>query len=259
MAKGKLSEIEKIDVTVEEKLKALYMLQGVDSEIDRIRTVRGELPLEVNDLEDVIVGLEERVKKHNDEITELEETISAKKNGMKDSAALIKKYESQQNKVRNNREYDSLTKEIEYQSLDIQLSEKRIKEYKVQIAGKKELIEQCEEELKDRNKILKVKKAELEDIIAETQKDEEALQKKSRQAEAIIETRLLSAYKRIRQNAKNGLAVVIVERDACGGCFNKIPPQRQLDIKLHKKILVCEHCGRILVDPAFEGAQKQKA
>jgi len=258
MAKAK-SNAEKIDVSVEEKLKALYTLQTIDSEIDRIRTIRGELPLEVNDLEDIVIGLEARIKKHNDEIAELEEQIAAKKNAMKDSAALIKKYESQQSKVRNNREYDSLTKEIEFQNLEIQLSEKRIKEFKVQIAGKKELIEQCEEELKDRNKILKAKKAELEDIIAETQKEEEALQKRSQQAENMIEDRLLNAYKRIRANAKNGLAVVVVERDACGGCFNKIPPQRQLDIKLHKKILVCEHCGRILVDPAFQGAEKQKA
>lgn len=258
MAKAK-SNAEKIDVSVEEKLKALYTLQTIDSEIDRIRTIRGELPLEVNDLEDIVIGLEARIKKHNDEIAELEEQIAAKKNAMKDSAALIKKYESQQSKVRNNREYDSLTKEIEFQNLEIQLSEKRIKEFKVQIAGKKELIEQCEEELKDRNKILKAKKAELEDIIAETQKEEEALQKRSQQAESMIEDRLLNAYKRIRANAKNGLAVVVVERDACGGCFNKIPPQRQLDIKLHKKILVCEHCGRILVDPAFQGAEKQKA
>ncbi|HEY6161970.1 MAG TPA: C4-type zinc ribbon domain-containing protein [Bacteroidia bacterium] len=252
MAKGKAATADKSDISVEEKLIALFQLQSIDSEIDRIKTVRGELPLEVNDLEDIVTGLETRIKKYNDEIEELEQSITDKKNTMKDANALIKKYEGQQSKVRNNREYDSLTKEIEFQTLEIQLSEKRIKEFKAQIQAKKELIEQSEEELKDRNKILKTKRTELEDIIAETQKEEDALVKKSKQAESIIEDRLLSAYKRIRANAKNGLAVVTVQRDACGGCFNKIPPQRQLDIRMHKKIIVCEHCGRILVDPSVD-------
>lgn len=252
MAKGKSSTIDKTDISVEEKLTALFQLQSIDSEIDRIKTVRGELPLEVNDLEDIVTGLETRIKKYNDEIAELEQGITDKKNTMKDANALIKKYETQQNKVRNNREYDSLTKEIEFQTLEIQLSEKRIKEYKAQIVSKKEMIEQSEEELKDRNKILKTKRAELEDIIAETQKEEDALIKRSKTAETIIEDRLVNAYKRIRSNAKNGLAVVTVQRDACGGCFNKIPPQRQLDIRMHKKIIVCEHCGRILVDPSVD-------
>jgi predicted nucleic acid-binding Zn-ribbon protein len=252
MAKGKAGANDKADISVEEKLTALFQLQSIDSEIDRIKTVRGELPLEVNDLEDIVTGLETRIKKYNDEIAELEQSITDKKNTMKEANVLIKKYESQQSKVRNNREYDSLTKEIEFQNLEIQLSEKRIKEFKAQIQAKKELIEQSEEELKDRAKILKGKRAELDDIIAETQKEEDALMKRSRQAEAVIEDRLLNAYKRIRANAKNGLAVVTVQRDACGGCFNKIPPQRQLDIRMHKKIIVCEHCGRILVDPSVD-------
>ena len=252
MAKVKSAPIDKTDISVEEKLVALFQLQTIDSEIDRIKTVRGELPLEVNDLEDIVTGLETRVKKYNDEIGELEQSITDKKNTMKDANALIKKYETQQNKVRNNREYDSITKEIEFQTLEIQLSEKRIKEYKAQIVAKKELIESSEEELKDRTKILKTKRTELDDIIAETQKEEDALIKRSKTAEAIIEDRLINAYKRIRANAKNGLAVVTVQRDACGGCFNKIPPQRQLDIRMHKKIIVCEHCGRILVDPTVD-------
>jgi len=236
------------DISVEEKLRALYELQVVDSKIDKIRTVRGELPLEVRDLEDIVAGLETRVNNMNEELKAMEEGISDKKNVMKDAAALIKKYESQQGKVRNNREYDAITKEIEFQNLEIQLAEKRIKEFKANIIAKKEIIEQSEEELKERQKDLKLKQKELADIVAETEKEEEALIKKSKASEAMIEDRLLNAYKRIRGNVMNGLGVVTVQRDACGGCFNKIPPQRQLDIRTHKKVIVCEHCGRILVD-----------
>ena len=236
------------DISVEEKLRALYELQVVDSKIDKIRTVRGELPLEVRDLEDIVAGLETRVNNMNDELKAMEEGITEKKNVMKDAAALIKKYEAQQGKVRNNREYDAITKEIEFQNLEIQLAEKRIKEYKANIAAKKEIIEQSEEELKERQKDLKLKQKELSEIVAETEKEEEALIKKSKASEAMIEDRLLNAYKRIRGNVMNGLGVVTVQRDACGGCFNKIPPQRQLDIRTHKKVIVCEHCGRILVD-----------
>jgi len=174
--------------------------------------------------------------------------INEKKNAMKDAALAIKKYEGQQGKVRNNREYDSITKEIEFQNLEIQLSEKRIKEFKAQIAAKKEIIENSRENFEERRKDLVHKKEELDEIVAETQKEEEGLLKKSKVSEAKIEARLLNAYKRIRSNARNGLAVVPVQRDACGGCFNKIPPQRQLDIRMHKKVIVCEHCGRILVD-----------
>ncbi len=241
----------KTDATVEEKLRALYDLQQIDSQIDKIRTVRGELPLEVQDLEDEIEGLETRINKQKDELKELEGSVSEKKNAIKDSQAAIKKYEEQQGKVRNNREYDSITKEIEFQNLEIQLSEKRIKEFKATIAGKSEVMDEAQNQLDERKKDLDAKKQELGEIVGETEKEEKDLVKKSEKAEKIIEDRLLAAYKRVRTNARNGLAVVTVERDACGGCFNKIPPQRQLDIKTHKKIIVCEHCGRILVDAAI--------
>jgi predicted nucleic acid-binding Zn-ribbon protein len=243
MSKAKTEEI-----SVEEKLKALFELQQIDSKIDKIRIVRGELPLEVRDLEDLVAGLETRINNYKDELKALEDSITEKKNVMKDAQALIKKYETQQGKVRNNREYDSITKEIEFQNLEIQLAEKRIKEYKANIVAKNEVLAQSEEDFKDREKDLKIKRKELDDIVAETEKEEQALLKKSKNSESIIEDRLLNAYKRIRENVLNGLGVVTVERDACGGCFNKIPPQRHLDIKTHKKVIVCEHCGRILVD-----------
>ncbi len=233
---------------VEEKLKALYELQIIDSKIDKIKTVRGELPLEVRDLEDLVAGLETRIEKFNTELQSFEDAIVEKRNVIKDAQALIKKYQTQQGKVRNNREYDSITKEIEFQNLEIQLAEKRIKEFKANIVAKKEIAEISEQELVDRKKDLKIKKKELDEIVEETEKEETALNKKSKAAESIIEERLLNAYKRIRSNVMNGLGVVTVERDACGGCFNRIPPQRHLDIKTHKKVIVCEHCGRILVD-----------
>jgi predicted nucleic acid-binding Zn-ribbon protein len=242
---------EKADIPVEEKLKALYELQQIDSQIDRIRTVRGELPLEVRDLEDEVAGLDTRANNLNEEIKTLEDGITEKKNVMKDAAAAIKKYEGQQGKVRNNREFDSLSKEIEFQNLEIQLSEKRIKEFKAQIAAKKEMIDGSQAALDERKNDLKLKREELEDIVSETKKEEDELLGRSKVAETKIEARLLNAYKRVRQNVRNGLAVVPVQRDACGGCFNKIPPQRQLDIRMHKKIIVCEHCGRILVDADF--------
>lgn len=254
MAKAKTEEI-----SVEEKLKALYELQQIDSKIDKIRVVRGELPLEVRDLEDLVAGLETRINNFNEELKSLEDAIAEKKNAMKDAQALIKKYEAQQNKVRNNREYDSITKEIEFQNLEIQLAEKRIKEYKANIAAKKEVVEKAEEDFKDRQKDLKIKKKELNDIVEETEKEEQSLLKKSKSSESIIEERLLNAYKRIRSNVMNGLGVVTVERDACGGCFNKIPPQRHLDIRMHKKVIVCEHCGRILVDAAILTGKPVKA
>ncbi|HEU4717580.1 MAG TPA: C4-type zinc ribbon domain-containing protein [Bacteroidia bacterium] len=256
---------DKNEVPVEEKLRAIYTLQQIDSQIDRIRTVRGELPLEVRDLEDEVTGLETRLNNLNDEMKALEDSITEKKNAMKDAAAQIKKYEGQQGKVRNNREFDSLSKEIEFQNLEIQLAEKRIKEFKAQIVAKKELIDASAGILEERKNDLKMKKDELEDIVSETRKEEDDLLAKSKAAEAKIEPRLLNAYKRIRTNVRNGLAVVPVERDACGGCFNKIPPQRQLDIRTHKKLIVCEHCGRILVDADFllghktEEKEKEKA
>ena len=243
------------DVTIEERLKALFYLQEIDTAIDKIRIVRGELPLEVQDLEDEIVGLETRVKNYTDEVNVFEDTIVQKKQQMKDSLALIKKYEEQQNKVRNNREFDSLTKEIEFQNLEIQLSEKRIKEAKANIAAKNEFVEKAQTELDDRKADLKHKKAELNDIIKETEKEEKSLVKESVKAEEVMDERLLTAYKRLRTNARNGLAVVNVSRDACGGCFNNIPPQRQMDIRMRKKIIVCEYCGRILVDQELAGIE----
>ncbi|PLW98147.1 MAG: hypothetical protein C0593_06445 [Marinilabiliales bacterium] len=236
------------DVTIEQKLIALYSLQKIDSKVDRIRIVRGELPLEVQDLEDEKIGLETRIENYNSEINELKDQITEKKNTIKDAQALIKKYEEQQMNVRNNREYDSLSKEIEFQTLEIQLSEKRIKEYTAAIKLKEEDVEKANAQLEELQKDLDIKKGELDTIVAETEKEELELEEKSLQQQKFIEDRLLLAYKRIRKNARNGLAVVKVERDACGGCFNKIPPQRQLDIRIHKKIIVCEYCGRILID-----------
>jgi len=239
---------EKVDASVEGKLKNLYQLQLIDSKIDRLRTIRGELPLEVSDLEDAVAGLETRVTNITEEVAELENQFNEKKQAVKDFQANIKKYEAQQNKVRNNREYDAITKEIEFQNLEIQLAEKRMKEAKATTTIKGELLEKSKAEFDERKKDLKAKKAELNEIVAETEKEEKELLKQSEKAASNIEERLLNAYKRIRANSRNGLAVVAVERDACGGCYNKIPPQRQLDIRLNKKIIVCEHCGRILVD-----------
>ena len=240
---------EKVDTSVEEKLKALYELQLIDSKIDKLRIIRGELPLEVQDLEDIVAGLETRFESYSAETKELEQQVVDKQNAIKDHKANIKKYEAQLGKVKNNREYDAITKEVEFQNLEIQLCDKRIKEYKAQIAAKEDFLSKAEEELKDKKKDLKVKKSELDEIIEETQKEEEDLLASSGKLGKAIEARLVNAYKRIRSNSRNGLAVVPIERDACGGCFNKIPPQRQLDIKTHKKIIVCEHCGRVLVDP----------
>lgn len=235
-------------MTVAEKLKALYDLQLVDTAIDKIRILRGELPLEVQDLEDEIEGLQTRVSKYDDDIATLEKSINGKKQEIAKAQELIKKYEEQQNNVRNNREYDSLSKEIEFQTLEIELSEKRIREFAGQIDEKKVVIAESTEVLDGRKLDLENKKKELDDIIDETKKEEGVMEKKSAELEGIIEDRLITAYKKIRANARNGLAVVPVERDACGGCFNKIPPQRQLDIASKKKIIVCEYCGRILVD-----------
>lgn len=240
---------EKIDASIEGKLRALYELQLIDSKIDRIRTVRGELPLEVQDLEDSVAGLETRVNNLSEELKELEEQVNEKTQSIKDFKANIKKYEAQQGKVRNNREYDAITKEIEFQNLEIQLAEKRLKEYKFAIEQKSEIVEKSRTEFEERKKDLKLKKSELDEIISETEKEEKELMAASEKAADNIEDRLVNAYKRVRANTRNGLAVVPVERDACGGCFNKIPPQKQLDIRMNKKILVCEHCGRIMVDP----------
>lgn len=237
----------KTEATVAEKLDALYELQKIDSEIDRIRTIRGELPLEVQDLEDELLGLETRISKIDEEIKELETEVLDRKNATKDAETAIAKYKEQQNNVRNNREFESLSKEIEFQELEIKLHDKKSKEVKLKIENKKEILVEAKERYEFRAGDLKTKKAELDEIVAETQKDEDVLIKSSDDAKKKIDGRLLSAYVRLRGNAKNGLAVVQIERDSCGGCFNKIPPQRQLDIQAKKKVLVCEHCGRILV------------
>ncbi len=245
MEKAKTYEAE---ISIEEKLMALFRLQLVDSEIDKIKILRGELPLEVQDLEDDVAGLETRLGNLREEVGNLEKSVSQKNNEIVQAEALIKKYAEQQNNVRNNREYDSLSKEIEYQNLEIELYNKKIREFGIQIEERKLVIADSEAALSDKKIDLENKQKELEEIIADTQKEEEGLYNKSEKIQEVIEERLLTAYKRIRSNARNGLAVVTVQRDACGGCFNQIPPQRQLDIKSRKKIIVCEYCGRILVD-----------
>jgi len=234
--------------TVEDKLIALYKLQTIDTQIDKIKTLRGELPLEVKDLEDEIAGLQTRLSNFNEEIANLDNSIKDKEAMIIDSKALIKKYEEQLKNIRNNREFDSLNKEIEFQNLEIQLAEKRIKEAKASIDAKTDVVSGAKMQLDERTTDLNSKNSELESIIAETQKDEENLSKESARAEKVIDERLLNAYKRLRGNVRNGLAVVPVLRDACGGCFNSVPPQRQMDIAARKKVIVCEHCGRILVD-----------
>jgi len=247
-----MATASKKEVSIAEKLDSLFELQKIDSEIDRIRTIRGELPLEVRDLEDEIGGLETRVGKIQDEIKELDNEIAERKNASKESETAITKYKERQNNVRNNREFESLSKEIEYQELEIKLHEKRSKESKIKIEGKKEILDEAQARLEMRKSDLSIKQKELDDIVSETQKDEDKLMKASEAAKKNIEERLIFAYSRLRDNAKNGLAVVQVMRGSCGGCFNKIPPQRQLDIVTKKKILVCEHCGRILVPATVE-------
>jgi predicted nucleic acid-binding Zn-ribbon protein len=250
MAKAKQS-------TVEEKLVALYTLQSIDTEIDKIKILRGELPLEVQDLEDEITGVKTRVTNINDEIAAFDGSIKEKESLILDSKALMKKYDEQLKNIRNNREFDSLNKEIEFQTLEIELAEKRIKEAKASIVAKMDTISVAKMRLQDRTADLDAKNAELDSIIAETKKDEEKLGKQSAIAEKVIDERLLNAYKRLRGSVRNGLAVVPVLRDACGGCFNSVPPQRQMDIASRKKVIVCEHCGRVLVDKAMAGLSEE--
>ena len=248
------------ELTVEEKLQNLYELQRIDTEIDKIKTLRGELPLEVQDLEDEIAGLETRIENLKVELGELDKTSSTRKMDIKKAEEAIKKYSEQLDTVRNNREYDALSKEIEFQKLEIELQEKRIREAQKAKAEKEALMEESKKRYEDKVSDLEAKKGELNDIINETHKDEESLQTKSEELAATIDERLLTAYRRIRSNARNGLAVVTVDRDACGGCFNKIPPQRQLDIRSRKKIIVCEYCGRILIDKYicdYDGSQQK--
>lgn len=244
-----------IEISIEQKLRALYDLQTIYSDIDRIKTLRGELPLEVQDLEDEIIGLQTRITKYDADVEELTNRIVNRKVDIQNATALITKYQEQINNVRNNREFDHLTKEVEYQTLEIEHCEKNIREFTVAIDVKKEEKAKALAQLEDMNANLKEKKEELEEIVSETRQDEEKLRDDAKQLEKLIEDRLLQAFKRIRKNARNGLAVVYIQRDACGGCFNKIPPQRQLDIRLRKKIIVCEHCGRILVDSELANAE----
>jgi uncharacterized protein len=243
------------ETSIEEKLKLLYDLQVVASEMDKLKILRGELPLEVQDLEDEIAGLKTRINNNQDEIKSLETAVSNRKTAIVESKTLIAKYTEQQNNVRNNREFDSLSKEIEFQNLEIELSEKRIKEHSAELSKKIEAIDLAKEQLKEREDDLDRKQKELEEITNETKIETERLAENASEIESQIEERLLVAFKRIRKNARNGLAVVTVERDACGGCFNKIPPQRQLDIASHKKVIVCEYCGRILVDKEIDPQQ----
>ena len=246
------------DLTVEEKLKALYQLQAALSSIDEKRALRGELPLEVQDLEDEIEGLTTRVEKIKAEIADFQRAIAQKKGEIVEAEASVARYKNQLNDVKNNREYDTLSKEIEFQTLEIELCNKKIREANARIQDKQEELKVAEDLIGERNGDLEVKKAELEEIVAETRAEEDKLKEKVKDLESRIETRLLTSFKRIRKNARNGLGVVYVQRDACGGCFNKIPPQRQLDIKMHKKIIVCEYCGRIMIDPELAGVKIDK-
>ena len=243
-----MSEKDSKEITVEEKLKALYDLQLVNTEIDKIKTLRGDLPLEVQDLEDEIAGLNTRVANLSDEIRQIDSSITGRKSDIENSKSLIAKYKEQQDNVRNNREYEAINKEIEFQDLEIQLCERKNRDASAKIKEIQERIEAANLLLTNRQNELTAKKSELEGIMQETEKDETRLTQLSKEQEQYIEERYLTAYKRIRKAARNGLAVVTIDRDACGGCFSKIPPQRQTEIKMHKKVIVCEYCGRIIVD-----------
>ena len=237
------------DLSVEEKLKTLYQLQTTLSSIDEKKALRGELPLEVQDLEDELEGLHIRVEKIQNEIAEFQDAVAQKNHEITDAEASVERYKSQLNDVKNNREYDTLTKEIEFQSLEIELCNKKIKEAAIKIEECKRDLESTQQSISEREEDLNEKRDELDEIMQETREEEDKLKAKAKELETKIEPRLLTSFKRIRKNARNGLGIVYVQRDACGGCFNKIPPQRQLDIKMHKKIIVCEYCGRIMIDP----------
>lgn len=248
-----MAKKEPADLSVEERLKVLYHLQTTLSAIDEKRNLRGELPLEVQDLEDEIEGLNTRLEKIKNEIAEFRAAVSQKKADIAEAEASVERYKAQLNEVKNNREYDTLSKEIEFQSLEIELCNKKIREANVLIEERNGDLKKVEEQIADRRVALAEKKTELNEIMSETRVEEEELKLKASDLEMRIEPRLLTSFKRIRKNARNGLGIVYVQRDACGGCFNKIPPQRQLDIKMHKKIIVCEYCGRILIDPELAG------
>ena len=246
------------DLSVEERLKTLFQLQQALSAIDEKKALRGELPLEVEDLEAEIEGLNTRIERIESEIGEFDRAISQKKGEIVDAQNSVERYKQQLNEVRNNREYDTLSKEIEYQSLEIELCNKKINEAQHRIAEKQEELQSNQNMLQEKQGDLDLKKSELDEIMDETRAEEEKLKEKAHELEAKIEPRLLTSFKRIRKNARNGLGIVYVQRDACGGCFNKIPPQRQLDIKMHKKVIVCEYCGRILIDPELAGVKTEK-
>ena len=253
-----MAKKDPMEMPVEERLKTLYQLQTTLSGIDEKRALRGELPLEVQDLEDEIEGLTTRIEKINADIAEFEQAVTMKKGEIENAKVSVERYKEQLNDVKNNREYDTLSKEIEYQTLEIELCNKKIKEANARIEEKKAELAQNEEVIEDRRQALDQKKSELDEIMEETRAEEEKLKAKVKELEAKIEPRLLTSFKRIRKNARNGLGIVYVQRDACGGCFNKIPPQRQLDIKMHKKVIVCEYCGRILIDPELAGVKIDK-
>ena len=250
---------QKKELTVEEKLKALYDLQQKLSEIDAIKTLRGELPQEVQDLEDEIEGLNTRVAKYQDEVAAQQDEVARNKDIMQQAEAMIEKYTADQDNVRNNREYDYLTKEIEYQTLNIELAEKKMNEAARRAEALKTEIDKAKELCIDREHALEEKKGELDEIVSENKQKEETLREKAKKQENKIEERLLTAFKRIRKNTRNGLGIVVVQRNACGGCFNRIPAQRQMEIKMHKKVIVCEYCGRILIDPELVGLSTSSA
>ena len=241
------------NLSVESRLTSLYKLQTVLTEIDRIRTIRGELPLEVKDLEDNLEGLHTRIANFKTEIDTLRVKLAQEKEKISDAQNKIARYKEQLDNVRNNREFDLLSKEVEFQTLEIELCEKHIGEYTRTIENRERDIETTQEKISDSEHVLAEKKAELEEIVSETRQDEERLRQQAKDLEPQIDARTLNAFKRIRKNARNGLGIVYVERNACGGCFNRIPPQKQAEIKMHKKIIVCEYCGRIMIDPELAG------
>ena len=245
------------EYSVEEKLQSLYQLQTMLTEIDKIKTLRGELPLEVQDLEDEIAGLTTRIEKASADVVEMSKGVAENKNTIEVSKQAVNKYQEQQDHVSNNREFDSLNKEIEFKNLEIELAEKRIREFTNAINAKKEEIENNRALVAEKQQDLEIKKSELQEIIEENRQEEERLREKCKNLELNIEPRLLQSFKRIRNNTRNGLGIVYVQRESCGGCFNKIPPQRQLDIRMRKTIIVCEYCGRIMIDPELAGVKEE--
>ncbi len=245
------------EYSVEEKLQSLFQLQTMLTEIDKIKTLRGELPLEVQDLEDEIAGLTTRIEKASADVVEMSKSVTENKNSIEVSKAQIARYQEQQDHVSNNREFDSLNKEIEFKNLEVELAEKHIREYNSAINAKKEEIENNRALVAEKQQDLEVKRSELQEIIEENRQEEERLREKCKTLELNIEPRLLQSFKRIRNNTRNGLGIVYVQRESCGGCFNKIPPQRQLDIRMRKKIIVCEYCGRIMIDPELAGVKEE--